>query len=304
MAFTTTSETPIITMITTSVSNTTTATTPANTTAITTAAAITLPCFWPTKTELWFRMAEAKFELAHPKITKEDTRFNHVLSVLSPEIAEEVADVITKPDPVAPYSKLKEAIINRTSLSDTQRLRQLLSGEELGNRKPSQLLLRRMRQLVNDSRYVNDQVMKELFFQQMPVNIKLILVSLGTLNLEQIADVADRILESTPGSSIVAVKKSIERNYVSTPEVNTVLISLVDKLSSLVERLDSGDRSRNCSRHANFQQHGHSRKNSKSRQPSESPKILRNCWYHHRFGNGARKCISPCDFSKNEESKQ
>ncbi|KAJ3623559.1 hypothetical protein MTP99_019778 [Tenebrio molitor] len=106
--------------------------------AETSVSSIALPPFWGNRPELWFSMAEAKFNLASTRITKEETKFYHVLTVLSPEIAAEVADVITTPDSTEPYTRLKEAIIERLSLSETQKLKQLLSGQELGSRKPSQ----------------------------------------------------------------------------------------------------------------------------------------------------------------------
>jgi hypothetical protein len=115
-------------------------------------------------------MVEAKFNLATPKITKEDTKFSHVVAALGPDLAGEVADLILKPDADAPYSKLKAEILSRTTLTETQKLKQLLSGQELGTRKPSQLL-RHMRTLVTDTQYVNESVLRELFLQQMPSSI-------------------------------------------------------------------------------------------------------------------------------------
>jgi hypothetical protein len=46
------------------------------------AAVGTLPPLWNTKPELWFAIAEAKFNLAG--ITQEKTKYHHVLTVLSP----------------------------------------------------------------------------------------------------------------------------------------------------------------------------------------------------------------------------
>jgi hypothetical protein len=121
-------------------------------------------------------MVEAKFNLATPKITREETKFNHVVAALGPDLDREVADLILKPDADALYSKLKADILSRTTLTETQKLKQLLSGQELGTRKPSQLL-RDMRTLVTDTQYVNESVLRELFLQQMPSSIQPILVA-------------------------------------------------------------------------------------------------------------------------------
>ena len=68
---------------------------------------------------------------------------------LSPEYAQEVRDLILNPPDVTPHAKLKEALVSRTTASEQRRLQQLFSTEELGDRKPSQLL-RRIYQLLGD----------------------------------------------------------------------------------------------------------------------------------------------------------
>ena len=67
-------------------------------------------------------------------ITAQKTRFDYVVSSLGPEFAVEVQDLLLKPPTDNPYDK-------RTAASE-QRKVQLLGGEELGDRKPTQLLRR------------------------------------------------------------------------------------------------------------------------------------------------------------------
>lgn len=270
-----------------------------------TTAAISLPAFWPSRIELWFATAEARFDLAYPKVTQETTKFNHVLTVLSPEIAEEVADLITKPDSTEPYTKLKQAIISRTSLSESQKLKQLLSGEELGSRKPSQLL-RHMRQLVKSAGYVNDTVLQELFLQQMPSTVKPILVSLNNTTLEQMAEIADRIIENT---SVVAaaVARSSDDAGKSTPAPSSdPMAKLVEKLDSVLKRLDNLERSRSRERRRySSNERSKSRGRSYSRR-GRTPASGRGrvCWYHYKFGEDAKKCTQPCGYPKEDAAKE
>jgi hypothetical protein len=95
------------------------------------ASQLPLPPCWSHKPELWFAMLDARFNLATPKITREEMKFSHVVAALGPDFAGEVADLILKPDADAPYTKLKTEILSRTTPTETQKLKQLLSGQEL-----------------------------------------------------------------------------------------------------------------------------------------------------------------------------
>ena len=109
---------------------------------------IKLPPFWPADSQLWFAQIEAQFSTRN--ITAQKTKFEYVIASLSPEYAAEVCDLLL-------YARLertltmysKEQLVKRTTASEQQRLQQLLNTEELGDRKPTQLL-RRMLQLFGD----------------------------------------------------------------------------------------------------------------------------------------------------------
>jgi hypothetical protein len=56
--------------------------------------AVRLPPFWQDRPALWFAQAEAQFELA--AITRQRTKFSHVVAQLSQQHAAEVEDIITR----------------------------------------------------------------------------------------------------------------------------------------------------------------------------------------------------------------
>ena len=100
--------------------------------------AVRLPPFWTDRPDLWIAQAEAQFDLAG--ITRQMTKFNHVVSQLHQQHAAGVEDIITSPQEHEPYDRLKAELVRRLSTSREQRVRQLLSHEEMGDRRPSQFL--------------------------------------------------------------------------------------------------------------------------------------------------------------------
>ena len=68
---------------------------------------VKLPEFWPDSTALWFARADAQFRIK--KITSEQTKFDHVISMLDSKTANQVLDILVTP-PVLPYTALKQRL--------------------------------------------------------------------------------------------------------------------------------------------------------------------------------------------------
>ena len=113
--------------------------------AVLAAVSIKLPPYWPNDPVIWFAQVEAQFTTRG--VTKQDTKFAYVVAALTPDIAQEVRDLLLTPPATTPYDTLKVELLKRTFASLQKRLHQLLIVEKLGDRKPSQLL-RHMRQLL------------------------------------------------------------------------------------------------------------------------------------------------------------
>nr|XP_054749205.1 uncharacterized protein LOC129254718 [Lytechinus pictus] len=252
---------------------------------------IKLPPFW----------VEAQF---HTKgITAEITKFNYVVASLQQEVAMEVRDIITAIPGDNPYQKLKAALVKRTTVSEQTRLNRLLSGEELGDKSPSQLL-RRMQQLMGTST-MEDSIFRQLFLQRLPTNVQVILAaSSDGVSLVDLASLADKIVEVAGPTSISNIQSKLAP---SQPPPLPMHETKVDQLSAQVAQLTMQVQALTCSMLDN-RERGRSRQRkskdsikrpqSVSRSPHRSEQHAgAQCWYHWKHGSSAQKCISPCSFS-------
>lgn len=104
-------------------------------------------------------------------------------------------DILLNPPAQDPYKVVKAELIRRTSESEQKRLRQLLISEELGDRKPTQLL-RRMQQLLGD-RQLEPSMLTHLFLQRLPTNVQLILASsCDSVDIDGLEAIADKSSKS------------------------------------------------------------------------------------------------------------
>ena len=133
-----------------------------------------LPPFWPADPELWFVQVEAQFSCR--RITSQKSRCDYVVASLSPDYAAEVRNLLLRPPTDDPYTALKEQLTKCTALSEQRPLQQLFTGEELGDRKLTQLL-HRMQQLLGDRPGIDQSFLKELFLQRLPQNVPMVLAS-------------------------------------------------------------------------------------------------------------------------------
>uniref|UniRef100_A0A1X7VWW4 Reverse transcriptase domain-containing protein n=1 Tax=Amphimedon queenslandica TaxID=400682 RepID=A0A1X7VWW4_AMPQE len=256
-----------------------------------TTAAVSLkpPPFWPSNPLIWFALVDAQFSTRN--ITSEKTMLNYVISSLAPEFAQEVRDLILKPPDSQPYSALKSALVERTAASEQRRLQQLFNAEELGDHKPSQLL-RCMQQLLRDKASSTDaSFLCELFLQRLQLNVRMVLASSDTMDLEKLAQLADKIVEVATPEVHFATQPS------RTPEIDTLRSEILE-LKQIVASLQSFNKPRRPSSRGNTP---HSSCASSPAGSSTSATSL--CWYHSRFGDLARKCQSPCARSPPENGQ-
>ncbi len=176
-----------------------------------------------------------------------------------------------------------------TALSEQRRLQQLFTEEELGDRKPTQLL-RRMQQLLGDRPGLDTSFLRELFLQRLPQSIRIVLASTpdGTA-LDKLAEMADKIMEvATP--SISAMNTPSWCGTTPLPSSATDMEQLrsdMQRLEKLVRQLSRTRSSSQSSRHSSR----HSPTPTTETDATDSSDSL--CWYHRKFGDRARSCHQP-----------
>ncbi|BHF65762.1 hypothetical protein SprV_0200877500 [Sparganum proliferum] len=181
-----------------------------------------LPSVWLGDIALWLRTVESRFALR--QITREDTKFHYVVAALPMDIATDLRDIIDCPPTEAPYTALKEALISRISLSTQKRLQRLISEEDLGDRKPTQLL-RRLEQLA-DGQKLDATMFKQLFLQRLLPSVQAILApNIPSSTVQKLAETADRILEY--------YQPPVTVNVASRSTIATTMEDVVKRLDAL-----------------------------------------------------------------------
>ena len=142
---------------------------------------------------------------------------------------------------------------------------------------------------------MDSSFLRELFLQCLPANIRMVLASsLDTANLEDLAQLADKIVE-VAASSISAVSAThLSDEFERLRAEVTSLRKVVDSLPLTTASKRDHPRSR---------PRDHSRTWSRGRSPSPHPSTESPiCWYHRRFGDDACKCTQPCSFLGNGQA--
>ena len=230
--------------------------------------------------EFWFARLENFFFVQ--RVTSQATKFGYASSILPDDIAEQVRDVLLHPPKENPYDELRREVIKRTSISEQKRIQQLLTGAELGDRTPSQLL-RHMQQLVGQEK-IDPSLFRQLWLQRLPTMVQQILASKDDkTEISRLAEIADRIL-ACPLPSVNTVEQ-------------TPADSLLQQLSQQVQLLTGQVMALQTSKQFN-QETRPSRTPRRPRRNSRSSSRPRDiCKYHHRFGEKAYHCILPCKMS-------
>lgn len=242
-----------------------------------------LPEFWTDDPKAWFARVDAIFVLNG--ISKASTKFTYMLAHAPKELIPYVSGLIDEslPDSVSKYDVLKKRVIQGFSISEEAKLRILFKGQSLGDSKPSQFLVQLKNMAAGN---INDTVLKSLFLEHLPDNVRAILAVSDSQTVDNLALLADKIMENqTPTYSVNTVGNS--SSFEELQKQVEILADQVKKLSAIFQK-------RNRSR-------------SKTRPTNKQREWLPNfnkayCYPHNKYGAQARFCKPPCTWSNQQEN--
>ena len=213
-------------------------------------------------------------------ITQDAIKFYYVISHFENKYEVELEVVITNPLPTGHYKKIKAELIRCLSLSEEQRICQLLMHIEMGDQRTMQFLYH-LQTLAGPS--VPSDFLRTLWTNCLPLNIQAVITTQGWVALDDVAQLEDKIAEVTPPPCVAPVS--------SSGADSCTLTAHIDELTRQVAALSAGPSRLRLPSRTQRQ----ARRPSLSEGWSAVPDI---CWYHRRFKEHAKRCTVPCTWQQ------
>ncbi|GFU11037.1 retrovirus-related Pol polyprotein from transposon opus [Trichonephila clavipes] len=249
--------------------------------------ALRLPPFWKSNVRLWIAQCDHAFTFSG--ISSDDTKYSALGANLDAETLSYVSDIVLSPPNSDKYHTLSQRLITQFSDSETQKIKKLLTDLQLGDEKPSHLL-RKMKEVSNGQ--LQDDFLQSLWLQRMLPHIQTVL-SASSEPLDKLAIIADKVSEVVGASSTICAATTVPPpSQSSSCSAQPTMDSLARQIQELSLQVAELTRERNSSRHQRYSS-DRRRSHSRSRSVNIGSGI---CYYHRRYKEHARKCVSPCAF--------
>lgn len=250
--------------------------------------------FWREIPRAWFIQFEA---VVDPLKTSDDQKFRYVLQQLQTTDLQHITDILYNPPDTDKYAAVKNRLLTVYDKSDVKNFQKLISGLELGDQKPTQLL-RKMREL--GTGMITDDGLRIEWLNHLPTQVRVVLSVNTESSLDTLAAMADKMVDYSEPASIHAVSTTATTSHSPTPTPTQLdLISKqIEKLTLEIAELRGRPQHRTYNAHQYrrpFRSRSRSRQNNKIK-PGDA---TWECKYHYRFGDKAKRCESPCCRRKN-----
>ena len=153
---------------------------------------VILPKFWDGDADLFFSTIETIFRVKG--INSEQSKFDSLLAALDLRHFRYLEHVLPNLDAQNAYSKAKSVLLQHFAPSSDDKLERLLNRSRLSDRTSPSRLLAEMCSLLGESGS-QDRLLRKLFLDRLPTGVRRIIVSHPVEDLDQLAKIADRIME-------------------------------------------------------------------------------------------------------------
>ena len=185
---------------------------------------VQLSPFWPNNANVWFCRADQEFVIK--SVTQQSTKYAYLVAALSEEVSMRVADKLTAELSETPYDDLRAHLLKVYTKTDYQKAKLLLELPPLGDSKPSELMNKMLSYLPADIDSSNPGfLLRAIFFERMPADIRTHLVSMKTESMTTLADKADELYSSRVVTSFL-VDQEPEDNTLRLEPVTVCPVSL------------------------------------------------------------------------------
>lgn len=252
-----------------------------------------VPEFWKEQPRLWFVQFEA---IVSPQKQGDEYKYQLAVSKLGRDALQQVSDIVFTPPATEKYKALKDRLLKVYEESPERQFQRLVGEMELGSQKPSQLL-RKMKDLARNCQ-ADEETVRRLWLARQPASVRAVLTVSQDQTLENLATIADKIVENMAGSSEVAsVSDSVSAQMFTVNEIMASVNKLALEVAALRGEMQSRprrfeERDRSTSRTRPMSRN---RSTTPTRTPG-SPDWM--CRFHFRYGPRARRCEEPCAWKK------
>lgn len=252
-----------------------------------------LPAFWPETPAAWFAHAESRFRLRH--IEEETVKYDYLVAALNKDSLRLVLDVVADPGET-PYTALKERLVTSHELTDFQRIERIFMLENLGGRKPSELLSIMMEFCPRGEE--RSKFFAFLFLQRLPKELRIQLGNDEVLELRTLAAKADKLWALHAHQQHGTINAACE----DTAESEPAPVAAVNS-SRNQQRNRGGNRQRGGGNRSNRGRGGQTPAATASPAAAGPAEIAREgaglCRAHWRYGDKAFSCEQPCNWQGN-----
>lgn len=215
-------------------------------------------------------------------------RYDYLMASLSKDALAPISLSLKNPPDTDQYDWLKNLLQEAHGKSTRERLRQLLEGEKIGDRRPS-VFLNHLRSIAPD--HIEDEIVKEVWWRELPSSTRAIMSTTTKATLNDYAKMADTIASEIPVEHTIAKISTTEQRTTNDDddmqEVLRLLRLILRGIQTPLLVRPSRPETRRDKTPA---------KRATSVGPDKSDSTL--CYYHETYGKEAKKCRDPCTFKK------